>query len=80
MFVQCGGCVLSWAVWFSCGSVLTNSVRVLMHVDGSVSDLIEGREIQTECLCSHSEVDAHCLVLRQVDVSRGNKFGGSGGG
>jgi hypothetical protein len=80
MFAQCGGRVLSRAVWFSCGSVLANSVRVLMHVDGGVLNLVRGREIWTECSRSHNEVDAHCLVSRQVNVSRRNKFGGSGGG
>jgi hypothetical protein len=30
-------------------------------------------------LRSHSEVDAHCLVSRQVGFSRGSKFGSPGG-
>ena len=80
MFAQCGERVLSQAGWFSHGSVLANLVQVLMHINSSVSDLVEGKEIRTECLCLHNEVDTHCLVSRQVNISHGNEFGGSGGG
>ena len=46
-----------------------------MHVKGGVSYLVEGSEMWQGCSCSHSEVDAHCLVSRQVSFSCGNKFG-----
>jgi hypothetical protein len=46
-----------------------------MHVKGGVSYLVEGSEMWQGCSRSHSEVDAHCLVSRQVIFSRGNEFG-----
>jgi hypothetical protein len=46
-----------------------------MHIKGGVSYLVEGSEMWQGCSRSHSEVDAHCLVSRQVSFSRGNGFG-----
>jgi len=46
-----------------------------MFVNGGVSNLVGSNEVRKNCSRSHSEVDVHCLVSRQVSFSRGNKFG-----
>ena len=46
-----------------------------MFVNGGVLNLIRSNEVQMSCSRLHSEVDAHCLVSRQVSFSHGNKFG-----